>query len=84
VVDRLLALLLEMKVTISGIIANMTRGTAESVRELAGRAGVSFAGEVPFDETVEGAVGDPSRLAATPAAAGVYAALKRAGLAERS
>jgi hypothetical protein len=51
------------------------------VRDLARRCGVPFAGEVPFDETMEACIGDPSRLAGIPAAAAVYSALQAAGLA---
>jgi len=80
VVERLLALLREMRVNVSGLIANMVRGDASTVRELARRAGVAFAGEVPFDASIEDAVGDPSRLASSAAAAAVFDALKKAGL----
>jgi ATP-binding protein involved in chromosome partitioning len=75
VVRRLLAILGEMRVTIPGVIANMVRGNAAPVREMAAGAGVAFAGEVPFDPALEEAVGSPARLAASSAAAALLPAL---------
>ena len=75
VVERLLAVLSEMDVRVPGVIANMTRGNAGGVRELARRRGVPFAGEVPYEEGVEKAAGAPSRLAATGAAQALLRAL---------
>jgi ATP-binding protein involved in chromosome partitioning len=75
VVRRLLGVLGEMHVRVPGVIANMVRGDAALVRELAGQAGVAFAGEIPFDPALELAMGSPSRLAGSGAAAALLAAL---------
>ena len=68
VVQRLVAVLAEMHVPTPGIVANMAEGRAESVREMARRSGIPFAGEVQIDRGVEASIGDPRRLAATSAA----------------
>jgi ATP-binding protein involved in chromosome partitioning len=80
VVERLLAVLRAMKVKVPGLIANMARGDGSVVRDLARRAGVPFAGEVPWEEGVEGAVGHLGPLLASPATAAVLAAFRSAGL----
>lgn len=76
VVERLLAILGEMHAAVSGLIANMVRDGAESVKELARRRGATFAGEVPYEPGIEEAVGSPSLLAATGAASALVDALR--------
>lgn len=76
VVERLLGVLQEVHVPVPGIIANMVRGDAGPVQGLARRAGVAFAGEVPFEPGMEDAVGDPARLASTKSAAALLQALR--------
>jgi ATP-binding protein involved in chromosome partitioning len=80
VVERMLAALADMKVPVAGLVASMARGDAGPAHELASRAGVLFAGEVPWDDAVEAAVGIPAALAATAAADGLAAALTIAGI----
>jgi ATP-binding protein involved in chromosome partitioning len=80
VVERLVRLLGESRVPVSGVIANLCRDGAETVREMARRCGVLFAGEVPFDPAVEKAVGRPSGLAGGAVAAALGAALAQAGI----
>jgi hypothetical protein len=46
------------------------------VEELALRFGAPFLGSLPFDETLEMALGDPSRLSATPVAAALRQSTK--------
>ncbi len=53
----------------------MAEGRADSVRDLARRNGIPFAGEVQIDRSVEPAIGDPQKLAATRAAADLRHAL---------
>jgi ATP-binding protein involved in chromosome partitioning len=76
VVQRLLAVLEEMHVPIPGIIANMAEGRADSVRNLAGRFAIAFAGEVQFDRGIEASIGDPQMLAATVAASNLHDILR--------
>jgi len=81
VVARLLAFLAEMRIVVAGVIANMVRGDSESVREMARRFTVPFAGEVDFEPGIEGAMGFPRRLADSRAAAALLAALQAADMA---
>jgi ATP-binding protein involved in chromosome partitioning len=81
VVERLLALLARMNVNVPGLVANMARGDARSVGDLAKRAGVRYAGEVPWEPGIEAAVGRLGPLLASPATSAVLAALRECGLA---
>ncbi len=80
VVERLVRLLRESRVTVAGVIANMCADGAPGVREMALRCGVPFAGEVPFDRELERAIGRPSELASGPLASALGAALAGAGI----
>jgi ATP-binding protein involved in chromosome partitioning len=81
VVERLLAFLAEMRMTVAGVIANMVRGDAAPVREMAARFHVPFAGEVEFEPGIESALGFPLRLAVSRAAPALLAALRATDLA---
>jgi ATP-binding protein involved in chromosome partitioning len=81
VVERLLAFLAEMRMTVAGVVANMVRGDGASVRKLAARFQVPFAGEVAFEPGIEDALGFPARLAASRAARALMAALRATDLA---
>jgi len=65
-VRRMLRLLTELRSPLAGVIENMERGEPGAVAELARASGVAFLGSLPTDETLEGALGDPDRLVATP------------------
>jgi len=80
VVKRLIAVLVQMRVAVPGIIANMAQGRAGPVREMAESAGIPFAGEVRLDGAVEASIGDPVRLSATSAAEDLRRALSAIGL----
>jgi len=80
VVERLLSFLVEMKVSVCGVVANMVRGDAASVQALARRFRVPWAGAVDFDPGLEQALGSPSLLQRSAAAAALAAALKGVGL----
>jgi ATP-binding protein involved in chromosome partitioning len=79
VVERLLDVLAQVRLPVAGVVANMARGDSASVRDLARRSGVAYAGEVPFDPGLESALGDPVRLAGTSAAAGIMTVMERLG-----
>jgi ATP-binding protein involved in chromosome partitioning len=70
-VDKTLRLLQRLGPALLGVVENMQRDESSAVRDLARAAGVSYLGSLPFDPTVEQAVGDATRLAATPVAAAV-------------
>lgn len=80
VVARLLGVLQEMRVGVVGVVANAVRGSSEPVRALAAAAGVPYGGDIPFDEGLEEATGDTTRLGRTAAAASLRAALERLGV----
>jgi ATP-binding protein involved in chromosome partitioning len=79
VVERLLAVLGEMHTEVPGVIANMVRESAESVKDLARRCGVTFAGVVPYEPGIESAIGAPGELGRTGAAAALLRALEAMG-----
>ncbi len=79
VVQRLLGFLAEVKVPVLGVIANQVRGDSAPVRRLASQFSVPFAGEVAWEDALEGALGSPSRLQATTAAAAMAGVLQEAG-----
>ncbi len=80
VAERLLALLVEMKVRVPGVLATMVRDGHHPVVEMAARHGVPFLGKVDFDPRIEAAVGLPERLAEREAGRSVVEALRAAGL----
>ena len=80
VVERLLAFLAEMRITVAGVIANMVQGDAGSVRDMAARFRVPFAGEVQLDPGIEKALGSPRLLEKSRAAGALLAALDTAEL----
>jgi ATP-binding protein involved in chromosome partitioning len=83
VVERLVTVLQDLHVPIAGIIATMVRDGDSSVRALAARSRVPFAGSVAFELEMEAACGSPVRLAATRAAAALLEAFQTASLLER-
>lgn len=80
VVERLLSFLAEVKLTVTGLIANMVRGDPGPVRRLAERFGVPFAGSVEWEPGLEQALGSARKLGDSRAAAALLAALKEARL----
>ena len=61
-VSHQLRLLRELRVTVAGVVENMRRFDGDGVETLALRHGFPFLGAVPFDPTLEEAVGDVGRL----------------------
>lgn len=61
-VERAAALLRELRVPVAGVVENMRRFDGDGVETLALRHGFPFLGAVPFDPTLEEAVGDVGRL----------------------
>ena len=68
-VARTLRFLTALQVKILGVVENMRRGNTQRVCELADTHRVPFLGCLPFDDTLEDAVGDVARLAKTSFAA---------------
>ena len=61
-VRRTLRLLTELQADLLGVVENMGRDKGSAVEDLAAEFGVPFLGVLPFDETLEDALGDPHRL----------------------
>jgi ATP-binding protein involved in chromosome partitioning len=75
-VRKNLELLTELRASIVGVVENMRQDHTSAVEDLARRFDAPFLGSLPFDETLEEAVGDISRLAATPAVDALRACTK--------
>jgi ATP-binding protein involved in chromosome partitioning len=64
-VKKQIRLLKELKVPILGVVENMKMLPSENVKKQTEALGVKFLSEVPFDDAVETAIGDPKKLLAT-------------------
>jgi ATP-binding protein involved in chromosome partitioning len=64
-VDRMLQLLTRVGAPIVGVLENMNRETSERASDLATKYGVPYVGSLPFDATLEDAVGSCERLKKT-------------------
>jgi ATP-binding protein involved in chromosome partitioning len=68
-VRRMARFLGELEVPVVGMIENMARGDSGAVRAMADEFDLPLLGSLPWDDTVEDAVGDPDSLAKTRFAA---------------
>jgi ATP-binding protein involved in chromosome partitioning len=71
VAARLLRYLREAGADVAGLVENMARTDASAdvgsgAPTLAAREGIPFLGTLPFDDSLEAALGDPGRLVLTP------------------
>ena len=64
-VRKALALLTELDVTLLGLLENMGRGDSTAVVSLAQESAVPYLGSIPFDPTLEAALGDVAALRET-------------------
>jgi ATP-binding protein involved in chromosome partitioning len=64
-VEKLLALLMELKVSVIGVVENMKMRQSPLIRQKVTGLGVSFLGEIPFDPKVEDALGNVNLLLKT-------------------
>jgi ATP-binding protein involved in chromosome partitioning len=78
-VRRALALLIELRARIVGVVENLRRDGEDSVAELARSCGVPFLGAVPYDPGLERALGDPRGLRQTEMFAAVRRIARRVG-----
>jgi ATP-binding protein involved in chromosome partitioning len=65
-VRKTLRLHAELQTRMCGIVENMQRRESPAVPELAASLGVRHLGALPYDETLEDAIGDPLRISVTP------------------
>jgi len=68
-VRRMARFLGELEVPVVGMVENMARGDSGAVRAMADEFDLPLLGSLPWDDTVEDAVGDPDALAKTRFAA---------------
>jgi ATP-binding protein involved in chromosome partitioning len=61
-VRKLARLLQDLNVPILGIVENMTMNKEHTIKPLATQLGLPYLGEIPFDPTVEAAIGNPQAL----------------------
>ena len=64
-VRRALALFAELDVPMVGLVENMRRDQSDAVTALAAEFAVPFLGSIPYDDSLEGALGDVDRLRST-------------------
>lgn len=61
-VKKQVALLVELKMPIIGVIENMKMDVAEGIEVETGKLGLKYLGEIPYDPLVEVAIGNESKL----------------------
>lgn len=59
---KLVKLLKELNVPVTGIVENMKMIDSKNIQQQTRELGLSFLGEIPYDERVEEAIGNTSRL----------------------
>jgi ATP-binding protein involved in chromosome partitioning len=64
-VKKQVCLLKELKVPIIGVVENMKMINVKTVQHATEALGVKFLAEIPYDPSVESAIGQPQRLMAT-------------------
>ena len=64
-VRKLASLLLEMRIPITGVIENMKMRESSFIQEQVEKMGLRFLGEIPFDYSLEEAIGDVNKLLKT-------------------
>ena len=76
-VRRALRLFCDLEVAMLGLVENMSRGQSGAVASLADHYAVPFLGSIPYDETLEAALGDADSLRRTAVFAGIGGCLDR-------
>ena len=61
-VKKLVSLLQDLKVPIIGVVENMKMNSAKGIHQQTEKLSIAFLGEIPYDPTVEGAIGDETKL----------------------
>lgn len=64
-VKKLASLLKELKIPIVGIVENMMMNDSRTIRQQAGKIGLSYLAEIPYDPKVEEAIGNTDKLLKT-------------------
>jgi ATP-binding protein involved in chromosome partitioning len=61
-VRKLLGLLKELKISVIGVIENMKMNNSKAVRQQTRKLGVKFLGEIPYEQKLEEAIGNTTKL----------------------
>ena len=61
-VRKLVGLLKELKISIIGVVENMKLNNSSTIQQQATKLGLKFLGEIPYDLTVEEAIGNTNKL----------------------
>ena len=76
-VSKLLKILIELKKPVLGVIENMTMTDSSYIEEEVKKLKVRYLGKIHFDESLEGAIGNPDHLAETQAMKNLTLILKK-------
>jgi len=79
-VSKLLKILIELKKPILGVVENMTMKNTSYIEHEVQKLKVPYLGKIPFDNTLEDAIGHPDLLLKTPAMKHLVSVLKKINL----
>ncbi len=79
-VGKLLKILIELQKPLLGVIENMTMTDSRFIEQDVKKLQVRYLGKIPFDEHLEEAIGDPSRLRKTKTMEHLRAIIKKIDL----
>jgi ATP-binding protein involved in chromosome partitioning len=79
-VSKLLKICIELKKPILGVIENMTMTDSSFIKKEVQQFKVSYLGNIPFDESLEDAIGRPDLLQKTPSMKHLTSLLQKIGL----
>lgn len=65
VVKKQTALLCQLKMHIVGVVENMQMTPSDAIKNESAKLGLKYLGNIPYDSTVETAIGNPTKLLAT-------------------
>jgi len=61
-VRKLVSLLKELKISVVGVVENMKMNCSKTIQQQTMKLGAEFLGEIPYDPTVEEAIGNTNKL----------------------
>jgi len=61
-VRKLASLLKQLKIPVIGVVENMKMNNSKTIQQQTRKLGVAFLGEIPYDQTVEEAIGNVNKL----------------------
>jgi ATP-binding protein involved in chromosome partitioning len=64
-VDKLVRILVEMKLPTIGVIENMVHDPSSVTKDAMRKQNIQFLGQLPYDSTIEKAIGNPEKLIAS-------------------